>query len=571
MSRRLFHFFTFPLYNSKMSQKTARTFQENSLKVESIPFAEIPHQSKLFLDFQADLPEIAKFYPEKNTDVQKFAEKVLANYKTDRNALCDALSETNLSFGAKQKTLENIELLREKDCLAIVTGQQAGLFSGALYTIYKALSAVKMCEDLREINIKAVPVFWIAEEDHDFDEVKKTFVLSEPSAVAGGLTAIQNTPQNYKENSPVGSIKLDENINETIKNLNLPQTEFTAEIENILKETYKSGETFSTAFAKFLAHIFADYGLIFLSPLDEKLKKLSAPIFSEAVEKSEEIASALLRRNDELKDYTAQVLVEENFFPFFYQGETRQAMRRDLQSGTVKIQKSKTEFSTSELKEIAENSPQNLSPNALMRPVVQDFLLPTLTYFGGGAEIAYFAQNSVIYEILNRPVTPIRHRASFTVIEPKNRRTLKKYEVDFLDLFDGKAKIEAKIAEKYLNKETAQIFVETEEIINAQLNLLDRNLSISEPTLATSLAKRRRKILWHIGTLRKKYHRAEIQKNETVNRRLETLFTSVLPHDALQERTLNVITFLNIYGENFIEWVYNAIDLDETGHQIIFL
>ena len=126
------------------------------------------------------------------------------------------------------------------------------------------------------------------------------------------------------------------------------------------------------------------------------------------------------------KNYAAQVLVEENFFPFFYQDEKRQAMRRDLQSGKVKIQKSKTEFEIAELKEIAENSPQNLSPNALMRPVVQDFLLPTLTYFGGGAEIAYFAQNAVIYEILNRPNTPIRHRASFTIIEPKNRRTLAK-------------------------------------------------------------------------------------------------------------------------------------------------
>ncbi|HMS40745.1 MAG TPA: bacillithiol biosynthesis cysteine-adding enzyme BshC, partial [Pyrinomonadaceae bacterium] len=407
-----------------MSQKMAQTFQENSLKVESIPFAEIPHQSKLFLDFQADLPEIAKFYPEKNTDLKEFAEKVLVNYKTDRNTLCDALAETNKSFGTGKKTFENIELLREKDCLAIVTGQQAGLFSGSLYTIYKALSAVKMCEDLRRQNIKAVPVFWIAEEDHDFDEVKKTYILSEQPGLAGCLASIENAPRTYQENSAVGFIKLDETIIETIENLNLPQTDFTENIKNNIKETYKSGETFSTAFAKFLGHIFADYGLIFLSPLDEKLKKLSAPIFSEAVEKSEEIASALLRRNDELKDYSAQVLVEENFFPFFYQDETRQAMRRDLQSGNVKIQKSKTEFTNNELKEIAENLPKTLSPNALMRPIVQDFLLPTLTYFGGGAEIAYFAQNAVIYEILNRPVTPIRHRASFTIVEPKNRRTL---------------------------------------------------------------------------------------------------------------------------------------------------
>lgn len=564
-----------------MNQNWDRVISEHSLKIESFPFSQIPNQSKLFVDFQTDFFDALNFYPEKNTDINGFASKVLANYKIDRNELCDILLEINNSFGAGQKTLENIELLREKDCVAVVTGQQAGLFSGALYTIYKTLSAVKMCEDLRSQNIKAVPVFWIAEEDHDFDEVKKTYILSEFSgaslseqfALAGWLNSITNTPENYTENSPVGLVKLDETIEETIKNLNLPRTENTAKIEDILKESYKPGETFSTAFAKFLAKIFADYGLIFLSPLNEKLKKLSAPIFVEAVENAEKIAFALLQRNEELKkaNYSAQVLVEENFFPFFYQTETRQAMRRDLESGRITIQKSKTEFELAELKEIAEKSPQNLSPNALMRPVVQDFLLPTLTYFGGGAEIAYFAQNAVIYEILNRPVTPIRHRASFTIIDSINGRTLEKYELNFTNLFDGKEKVQARIAEKFLNRETAKIFAEAEEIINAQLNRLDQNLSISEPTLANNLANRRKKILWHIGALRKKYHRAEILKNETVNRRLENLFTSVLPNNALQERTLNVLVFLNFYGENFVKWIYEAIELDDKGHQIIYL
>lgn len=560
-----------------MNQKSARAFQAGSLKLDTISFTQIPHQSKLFLDFQADLPSLAKFYPQKQTDLKRFSETVLANYKIDRNALCDSLTEINQKFEVGQKTLENIELLRKKDCLAIVTGQQAGLFSGALYTIYKALSAVKLCENLRKQNIKVVPIFWIAEEDHDFDEVKKTFVFgkSEPPAVAGGLISVENTPKDYAKNAPVGLVKLDETIDKTIKNLTFPHTEFTENIEKILQETYKSGESYSSSFAKFLARIFSDYGLIFLAPLDKKLKKLCAPIFVEAVENSEKIAAALFARNSELQkeNYAAQVLVEENFFPFFYQNKNgeRQAMRRDLQSEKLKVQKSKTEFELAEFKEIAETNPQNLSPNALMRPVVQDFLLPTLTYFGGSSEIAYFAQNAVIYETLNRPVTPIRHRANFTIIEPKNRRTLAKYELKFADLFGGKEKISAEVVEKFLNSQTAKIFVEVEEIINAQLNRLDQNLSISAPTLSNSLANRRRKILWHIGALRKKYHRAEILKNETAKRRLETLFTALLPHNALQERTLNVLTFLNLYGENFIDWIYEAIDLDDKDHQIIYL
>jgi bacillithiol biosynthesis cysteine-adding enzyme BshC len=556
-----------------MNRESARALQENSLKLETVSFNEIPHQSKLFLDFQANSPNIAKFYPEKQTPLKDFAEKALANYKTDRAALCDALKEINKSFDVNDKTLENIELLRQKDCAAVVTGQQAGLFSGALYTIYKALSAAKLCEDLKKQNIKAVPIFWIAEEDHDFDEVKKTFFPDK----AGKLAGIENAPQNYTENSPVGAIVLDETIKQTNEELfeKIERTEFTEDIKKIFFETYRTGETYSNAFARLLAKIFSDYGLIFLTPLNQKLKNLCAPIYGEAIEKSDEIIAALLERNAELKkeNYAAQVLVEENSFPFFFLNEkgARQSLRRDLQTQKIKVLKSKTEFDKSELREIAGNSPQSLSPNALLRPVVQDYLLPTLAYFGGAAEIAYFAQNSVIYQILNRPLTPIRHRASFTIIEPKHRRTLEKYDLKFPDLFAGKEKIFARVVEKFLNNETAREFAAVEEIINTQLNRLDRHLLESEPTLVQNLANRRRKILWHIGALRKKYHRSEIFKNEVARRRIETLFTTVLPQNLLQERTLNVITFLNLYGGNFIDWVYNAIDSDEKGHQILEL
>lgn len=556
-----------------MNQDSARRSEKKLFKSKTIPFSNILHQSKLFLDFQADSPDLNEFYPEKYTNHNDFAEKVLTNHKTSRQELCDILEEINESFGASEKTLENIKLLRDEKCVAIVTGQQAGLFSGELYTIYKALSAVRLAEDLRRQNIKAVAVFWIAEEDHDFDEVRKTFVLDKD----GKLTKFENTPRDYAENTPVGLVKLDETINETVEKLfeSLPQTEFSDETKNLLLQTYKPGETYSTAFAKFLAEIFSQYGLIFVAPLNEKLKKLCAPIFVEAIEKSEEINSALLEKNRELEagNYQPQVLVAENSFPFFFQDENgkRQPLRRNLENSKFKIQNSKREFDKKELLDIARNAPQNLSPNALLRPVVQDYLFPTLAYFGGAAEIAYFAQNSAIYKILNRPVTPIRHRASFTVVQRKHARTLEKYELNFAKLFDGKEKVFADIVEKYISGETAKTFAEVEEMIDAQLNRLGKSLTAVELTLAANLANRRKKIVWHVDALRKKYHQAEIRKNEIVRRRIENLFFALLPHNALQERTLNLVTFLNLFGANFIEWIYEAIETGETEHKILYL
>ena len=140
----------------------------------------------------------------------------------------------------------------------------------------------------------------------------------------------------------------------------------------------------------------------------------------------------------------------------------------------------------------------------------------------------------------------------------------------FEDLFKGEEKIRAEVVEKFLSNAAAREFAEVEEIINTQLNRLDRSLIELEPTLSDNLANRRRKIVWHIGALRKKFHRAEIFKHKTARRRIETLFTAVLPKNALQERTLNVVTFLNLYGENFIDWIYEAIETETEEHRIIY-
>ncbi|MGI8470166.1 MAG: bacillithiol biosynthesis cysteine-adding enzyme BshC [Pyrinomonadaceae bacterium] len=552
-----------------MNSESACVSEKKSFCVETIPFEQIPNQSRLFLDFQADSPTVRKFYPQKLSE--GFIKEVLANYKTDRDALCDALEESNKNFGVSEKTLENINLLRENDCVAIVTGQQTGLFSGALYTIYKAFSAIRLAEDLRKQNVKAVPVFWIAGEDHDFDEVKKTFVINR----AGNLTEIENTPRELKENSPVGFVRLDETIEETRGALfdDLRQTEFTDELKIFLRETYKTGETFSTAFAKFLTKIFGEYGLIIFAPLDEKLKKLSAPIFSEAVKKSDEIHVALLDRTRHLEaeNYHAQVLVEKDFFPFFLIEENERFALKKKENGKYQAKGTKLEFSLEDLIKIAEREPQKLSPNALMRPVAQDYLLPTAIYFGGAAEIAYFAQNAEIYKILNRPATPIKHRASLTIIEPKNRRTLEKYHLKFSDLFNGREEIFARVVNEFLASGAARKFTEVEENINSQLNRLDKILSEIEPTLSTNLNTRRRKIIYHVNALMKKFQRVEMRKNDDTRRRLEFLFTSLLPHKALQERSLNVTYFLNLYGENFINWIYDAVDTDEKEHRIMYL
>ena len=547
----------------------------NSFSVESLTFADVPQQSKLFIEYQQNPLALSEYYPNavnSHTQISEFIPKVLENYKADREAVCDALEEMNKNFGAGEKTLENINLLRENDCVAVVSGQQAGLFSGPLYTIYKALSAVKMTECLRGRGIKAAPVFWIATEDHDFEEVSKAFLIDKN----GSLEELKNEPKRCYTNLPVGYVKLDDSIRQTIETLfaELPETEYTNELKSLIDEIWVSGKYFSDAFALLLTKLFDKYGLIMLCPLNEKLKKIAAPVYVEAIKKSDEIVSALIKRSADLveKGYHAQVLVTEDYFPLFWQARdnTRNALKKS-KKGTFKTKDESREFTLEELAEIAEREPQRFSPSVVLRSVVQDYLLPTVCYFGGAAEIAYFAQSGEVYRILDRPVTPIFHRQSFTFITPKHKRTLEKYDLNLKDLFKGKDEILPGIVENYLNPEMAKVFADAEEKINIQLNRLDGNFVEIEPTLADALANRRKKIIYHIGNIRNKFHRAQIEKDETINRRIETAFEFLLPHKHLQERTLNVLTFLNLYGPYFIDWIYDAIDLDDKKHRVVYL
>ena len=545
------------------------------LRTESLPFSSIPSQSKLFIDFQQNPPSLKKYYPSivsSHTEAAARIPEVLANYKTDRTLLCDALKLINTQFGAGTETFKNIGLLREQDAVSVVTGQQTGLFTGPLYSIYKAVSAIKMSECLNGRGVKSVPVFWMATEDHDLEEVSNAFVIDS----GNGLTEVRVSAADSETGRSVGEISFDGSVSTTIAQLfaSLPTTEFRDELRQELERAWVEGKNFGEAFGTFLTSLLGKFGLIIVDPLHDMLKQLSAPIYSEAIMHSSEIVAALTARSAELvrDGYHAQVLVEKDYFPLFWHADdARRVALRRTSDGMIQVKGEKTRFTESELAATAASEPGRFSPGVMLRPVVQDYLFPTVCYFGGGAEIAYFAQNSEVYRILDRPVTPILHRQSFTIIEAKYARTLEKYHLIFSDLFAGEADILPQIVDKFIDPNTARLFADAEEKINTELNRLDQALSEIDVTVAANLATRRRKIIHHIGALRKKYHFRRVEMDEIIRRRIHSAFTGLLPNGHLQERTLNVTSFLDRFGPNFIDMIYDSIDLDDKGHRIVYL
>jgi uncharacterized protein YllA (UPF0747 family) len=248
----------------------------------------------------------------------------------------------------------------------------------------------------------------------------------------------------------------------------------------------------------------------------------------------------------------------------------RVALRR-IADGVYRSKDENREFTISELAAIANDHPERFSPGVMLRPVVQDNLLPTVCYFGGAAEIAYFAQNCEAYKVLGRPVTPILHRQSFTVIEAKHRRTLNKFDLGLADMFAGFDGVFESIGRTQLSADADRCFTSIENTLDEQITKLDHVLSRVDPTLSDSLAKRRRKMTHHITALRKSVGLASARKDKTVERQIRAAFGSLLPNGELQERVLNVYSFLNKYGEYFVDFVYDAIDLNNKDHRIVEL
>ena len=300
------------------------TPEESGLRVETLPFDQIPHQSRLFLDYLKDPVALRHYYPSAvrfHHELQERVPEVLAAYQVDRNRVCDALEAMNRRWGAGEATLDNIRLLRESDCIAVVSGQQAGLFTGPLYTIYKALFAVKLAGCLRQRDTKAVPVFWIAAEDHDFLEVAKAEIIGRDCQ----LKHVDVTTDLHREGQPVGQVTLDHSINLVVDQLFelLPNSEFAADMKALVKDAWQPGRGYVESFGMMMTTLLGSHGLIFLDPLDPELKKLAAPLYSEAARRAPEIASAVEQRSKELEStgYHAQVLATANSFPLFLHDE----------------------------------------------------------------------------------------------------------------------------------------------------------------------------------------------------------------------------------------------------------
>ncbi len=527
-----------------------------------ISFSAIPHSSQLFLDYLYHPEKVSNFYPRPANQswLVEQAKSVEPNIARSRQ-VADVLQRQNVAFGAGERTMAAIERLRQ-GARAVVTGQQVGLFGGPLYSILKAASALNAAEQLNKAGIPAVAVFWLATEDHDLDEVKHTLFPAGP-----GMLARLESVSRGKHGAPVGQMKFSAEIDKLASDaadlLGDP------EIANWLRESYREGEYYGSAFGKLFARIFRDRGLILLDMLDTQLHQIAASIYAKALEDATSINKQLMERGKSLRDagYHEQVRVtRESTLLFSIENGERRPIH--IANGGFMIGAQK--IAREELLARIKSHPEDFSPNVFLRPVLQDYLLPTVTYFGGAAEVAYFAQLAVVYEHILGRVTPILPRLSATVVNQRMQRLLKRYRLSITDLFEGAENLKQTLGERALPVNLKQSLDDAANTLRDGIRVMNESLRSLDQTLVPAAEKASRKMQYQVERLRAKAARAKLRRDEMLERDASELITGLFPGKALQERELAGVAVLAA-NPGLLDRLLEAADRDCSAHQVLHL
>ncbi len=503
---------------------------------------QIPGLSRLYADYLYQFDRVARFY---GAAASPLAPGTLASAAQQvsyapslRVRVTEALAAGNRAWGAGPATEELLARLRRPETVVIVTGQQVGLFGGPLLTVYKALTAVLTAERLRADGVSAVPVFWLASQDHHLAEIKQAWVLG-----AGGDSRCVALPQPpAPPQSPVGRIVLGPEVGAALEAF-AQATGAAAEAVAPLAGAYQPGETLASAFARLLAQWFAPWGLIVLDPLDPALAAAAAPVVEQAVERHDELTAALQQRSRELREsgYHAQVHTDGAALLFL---ET-DGQRQPLRFGSAGAQAGAQRFSVSQLATLARTEPHRFSPGALLRPLVQDYLLPSAAQVTGPAETAYLAQSSALYAVLGR-FQPLRlPRLSATLLDARTRRLLDKYQLTVPEVWgldtqgDAPAALAAHLARQTVPAGLAATLASQREAAVEGFTAIGSQVAGLDPSLVDFVRTAGDKVRHQFDQVEAKLARGLARRQEDLARQARHLVGQLYPQRQLQERIWN--------------------------------
>ncbi len=546
---------------------------ETNLQVrlhERVPLTVLPGLSSLFVHYATVYEPLAAFYAGdyRKPSVRRELARRTAAHPRDRETLVQVLLVQQERWGLDDPTRKHIEALRDPESVVVVAGQQVGLFGGPLFTLYKALTLVKLAQALAdELSRPVVPVFWLAGEDHDYEEVASVTVLKGAEPVT---LRLEHPDSTYA--GPVGRLTLPETIQALLEVLadQLPPTDFRDPLLALLRETYRPGVSFQDAFARLLKRWMPeDVGLVLIDPDDARLKALARPLFERELTDWETAHRRLEAVSQTLATHY-HVQVQTRPLKLFLLTDRRR-IPLEVEPAGFRLRNEDRVLSRTEILQLLQESPERFSPGVLLRPLYQDWLLPTLAYVAGPAEVAYWAQLKPLYEWAGIPMPLVYPRALVMLVEPRIARWLQRYHVRPEALQEDPDRLFHRLVQAQLDGELEAAFEEARQ----QLRTLGTRLRPLVERVDSSLGPATE--AWVTGLeheldqFRRRVLKAGKRREATLRDQIVRARNSLFPTGVLQERVLSPVYFLNKYGLGLPQRLLHALSLDTSALQVMYL
>lgn len=521
------------------------------MNASALPY-EFVTSEKITIDYLNHADHLKRVFP------RHFKELNIRKFRGDRQKIVDKLLSYNQTINAPKKVMQNIESLLQPETYAVITGQQPGIFSGPLYTVYKAISAIVLCERLSDEKCSFVPIFWNASEDHDLSEVNHiaVFKQNEPFAI------------HYEcESTGVAFSHLRLDKSELKKILTVigrvsPNSEFKPLLLKEINGIIRTSSTVGDFFSRFMIYLLGDLGLVMIEP--QHLRELMAPIFDRLIRRPTECTRILNETGSQLAElgYSPKIHKKSNICNFFVVSDSGERLRVTY-NGEFRVDNET--FSQRELLRLLDDNPSRFSANAVTRPITQDFLFPTFAYVAGPNEIAYLAQLNAIYGFFSLEMPVIFPRFGATIVEKKISKILEKYKAEIHE-FSNPEKLLKKLAKGRID----DVFNSFKSEFSRGMAEVTRHAESIDKTLIGSCSLARGKILKTIQALEGKITSKLKEHDQVTKQQVIKAYSNLFPYGDLQERHINVLEYLIKFGEDFLRIVYEDFFKADYGeHRVI--
>lgn len=496
-----------------------------------------------------------------------------SHLKADRQDLSECLTYFNEKIGNSALALQNIEALKERDTLVIIGGQQAGLLSGPLLTIYKIITIIKQARKAsKQLNRKVVPVFWIAGEDHDFEEVNHIQYISSNLKIK----KLKIQPAVKDSKSTISELKVHlEEWNNVLNEMSedLIETEFKAEILDRLNSIVEHSDTLVEVFSKMMVWLFGASGLILLDSNDDQLRQLEAPMFKNLIKQNAVLNETLIhgKKQFESLGYVPQAEINETQSNLFYIHQGERLLLNRTEQGRYTDKQNKVSFLEEELIQLVNTHPGRFSNNVFSRPIMQEYLFPVWSTVLGPSEISYWGLLKEVFHLFDMKVPIIQPRFEYTILESTIQKHMKKYELSMKDVLNH---FEEKKNSWLLEQDELKIeqkFSEAKKSFEALYEPVLSTIENINPGMVKLGVTNKQKILEQISFLEKRSLNAFQSQHETSIRQLDRIQLSIKPLEKPQERVYNIITYLNKYGFDWIQQLIDEPTDNELLHSIVYL